>query len=140
MKCRSCGSPTKTQPSNGALRDTARTGTVFFEIRPFTFPEPDLAALNDETLGIAVMEAFRQGVAGYARDVFVHGRPWPFDPGRITAPVLVIHGELDNVVPIAHSRHTADLIPSSTFRVLPGHGHLSTLTELPAMAAAMGGV
>jgi hypothetical protein len=40
-----------------------------------------------------------------------------------------------HVVPIAHSRHTANLVPRATLRTYPQHGHLSILSELPAVAA-----
>jgi pimeloyl-ACP methyl ester carboxylesterase len=52
-------------------------------------------------------------------------------------PVDVVHGELDTLVPIAHSRHTAELVPGSTLRLLPGHGHLTILSELPMTASAL---
>jgi pimeloyl-ACP methyl ester carboxylesterase len=106
---------------------------------PFDWPEADLAFLADETvdkgLTSAVAEAFRQGVTGYAQDVYLEGRGWPFDPRGISVPVEVVHGESDTLVPMAHSRHTAGLIPGSTFRTLPGHGHLTILSELPKTAA-----
>jgi pimeloyl-ACP methyl ester carboxylesterase len=63
-------------------------------------------------------------------------RSRPSGPSRISVPVDVVHGDLDTLVPIAHSRHTARLIPGSTFRALPGHGHLTILSELPRIAAA----
>jgi pimeloyl-ACP methyl ester carboxylesterase len=88
-------------------------------------------------LTLARAEAFRQGVAGYAQDILIQGRPWPFDPGSIAVPVHVVHGELDTVLPLAHSRHTSELIPGSTLHLLPGHGHFTILGELPTMASAL---
>ena len=111
-------------------------GRGFLE-EPFEFPEPDVALLADEMFGKALAEALRQGVAGYAQDVYVQGRPWPFDPSSISAPIEVAHGEADTLLPIAHSRHTAELIPGSTFRIYPGHGHLTILSELPMIASAL---
>lgn len=113
-----------------------------FLAAPFEFPPPDAAALRDDpamaaSLEAAMREAFRQGVVGYAQDVFVQGRPWPFDPGAIAVPVAVVHGDADTLVPLAQSRHTAEVIPTATFKVLPGHGHLTILSELPALASAL---
>jgi pimeloyl-ACP methyl ester carboxylesterase len=85
----------------------------------------------------AVKEAFRQGVAGYAQDAFIQGRPWPFDPGTISMPIHVVHGELDTLIPLAHSRHTSERIPGSALIVLPGHGHMTTVSELPTLASAL---
>jgi pimeloyl-ACP methyl ester carboxylesterase len=111
-------------------------GEIFLEA-PFESPEPDLPVLADPHFGEALAEALRQGVAGYAQDMYVQGRPWPFDPGRIRAPVVVAHGGLDTVVPIAHSRHTAERIPAAMFRPLPAHGHLTILSELPAIVSEL---
>jgi pimeloyl-ACP methyl ester carboxylesterase len=115
-------------------------GSGFFS-EPFELPEPDVTLLADKAYEKVFMaaftEAFRQGVTGYAQDVYVQGRPWPFDPSGISVPVDVVHGELDTFVPMAHSRHTAELIPGSTFRTLPGHGHLTITSELPTIASAL---
>jgi pimeloyl-ACP methyl ester carboxylesterase len=117
-------------------------GSGFLTASGFELPEPDEQLYADEEvarlLTAARAEAFRQGVAGYAQDILIQGRPWPFDPGSITAPVHVVHGELDTVLPLAHSRHTSELIPGSTLRVLPGHGHFTILGELPTVASTLG--
>lgn len=69
--------------------------------------------------------------------MWLTGRPWSIDPGTITAPTRVLHGELDDLVPIAHSRHTAHLIPGATLEVIPGAGHLSAIHAFPAAFAAL---
>jgi pimeloyl-ACP methyl ester carboxylesterase len=94
--------------------------------------EANLASLM-ATMG----EAFAQGVVGYAHDITVQGRPWSFDPGAITARTIVVHGADDHLVPIAHSEHTAELIPGADLRVLPGVGHLSLGNRLPALVAEL---
>jgi pimeloyl-ACP methyl ester carboxylesterase len=118
-------------------------GSGFMAASDMEFPEPDARLYENEQiaplLALARTEAFRQGVAGYAQDIHVQGRPWPFDPGSIAAPVSVLHGELDNIVPLAHSSHTAEVIPGAVLQVLAGHGHLSILGELPNAAAALAG-
>lgn len=113
-----------------------------FLASPFAFPQPDVALLGrdeafERALTGAVIEAFRQGVIGYAQDVHVQGRPWPFDPSRIAVPFEILHGMLDTLVPVAHSHHTASSIPGSTFSTLPGHGHLTPVVELPAILSAL---
>ena len=116
-------------------------GSGFHSASDFEFPEPDNVLFADEEAGLAiasaVTEAFRQGVVGYAQDAFAQGRPWIFNVNAISAPASIIHGELDTAVPLAHSRHTAQLIAGSTLRILPGHGHMTILSELPSMAAAL---
>jgi pimeloyl-ACP methyl ester carboxylesterase len=116
-------------------------GARFMDAAGLELSEPDNVLLADEQAGPAILsamtEAFRQGVGGYAQDCFVQGRPWTFDPGRISVPVEVVHGDVDRVLPLAHSRHTSELIPGSSLRVLPGHGHLTILSELPALGSAL---
>ncbi len=119
-------------------------GSGFLDASDLEFPEPDNALLTEESAGSALMsavtEAFRQGVGGYAQDIVLQGRPWPFDPASIVVPFQVVHGEFDALVPLAHSRHTSELIQGSQLRVLPGHGHMTTVSELPALASALGPV
>lgn len=114
-------------------------GRGFFAAADFKVAAPDAAFFADEQIAAklapARAEAFRQGVIGYASDIVVQGRPWPFDPSVIHLPVEVVHGDSDLVVPVAHSRHTADLIPGANLRILPGHGHFTILAELAVIAA-----
>jgi pimeloyl-ACP methyl ester carboxylesterase len=116
-------------------------GSGFFAAADLKLSEPDEAFFTDEQIALklapARAEAFRQGVIGYAQDIIVQGRAWPFDPSAISAPVQLVHGDSDAVVPLAHSRHTRELIPGSTLRVLPGHGHFTILAELPTAASAL---
>jgi pimeloyl-ACP methyl ester carboxylesterase len=116
-------------------------GSRFAAAFDWEVPEPDIRLYADEeilsVLAAANAEAFRQGVVGYAQDMYVQGQPWPFDPAAITVPVHLVHGELDTVVAPAHSRHTAELIPESTLHMLPGHGHLTIMDDFPAMGSTL---
>jgi pimeloyl-ACP methyl ester carboxylesterase len=116
-------------------------GSGFLAASGIEFSGPDEQLYADEKiarlLASSRAEAFRHGVAGYAQDMVIQGKPWAFDPTSIAAPVHVVHGELDTLLPLAHSRHTTELIPGSILRVLPGHGHFTILGELPTMAASL---
>ncbi|NGO51844.1 alpha/beta fold hydrolase [Allomesorhizobium camelthorni] len=116
-------------------------GSGFHSASDFEFAEPDNALFADDlagpAIGAAAAEAFRQGVAGYAQDAFVQGRAWTFDVGAIASPAHIVHGGIDAAVPLAHSRHTAQLVAGSSLRVLPGHGHMTILSELPTMASEL---
>ena len=115
-------------------------GSRFFE-GDMDLGTTDNAWLADEAnatgLFTSMGEAFAQGVVGYAHDIWVQGRPWSFDTSAITCPVIVVHGDDDQLVPIAHSRHTASLIPGAELRILPGVGHLSLADHLPTLAAEL---
>ncbi len=101
----------------------------------------DLAALKGDALatalGTTVREAFRQGVGGYAQDMVAQARPWSFHPQAIVAPVWVLHGDADTLTPPAHAHHTAGLIPTARLKIRPDQGHMSILTEIPELAAAL---
>lgn len=58
------------------------------------------------------------------------------DVSGIRAPALVVHGEEDQVVPVANGRLLAQRLPRARFVPLPGVGHLPTL-EAPAAVAAL---
>ena len=116
-------------------------GSRFMTASGFTFPEPDEKLYGDEEiarlLATARAEAFRQGVRGYAQDIVIQGRPWTFDPAAIVVPVHILHGQADTLLPLAHARHTAELIRGSVLRVLPGHGHFTILAELASLASTL---
>jgi pimeloyl-ACP methyl ester carboxylesterase len=58
--------------------------------------------------------------------------PWGFDPARVVAPVLFLHGGRDRVVPAAHSAWLARRCPEAELRVSPDDGHLSILDAADA--------
>jgi pimeloyl-ACP methyl ester carboxylesterase len=113
-------------------------GARFFD-SPRDLSPPDAKVREDEAMMAGLLptfaEAFVQGVAGYAQDITVQGRGWTFDVGHIRCPVRVYHGEQDTIIPISHGRHTAEVIASATLTTLPQHGHISMITEIPAITA-----
>lgn len=116
-------------------------GSRFMAAFNVDLSEADLRLYRDavvaEQLRSARVEAFRQGVAGYAQDVYIQGRAWPFDASTITVPIVVAHGDVDTLLPLSHSRHTAEIIPGAVFRNFPDHGHFSILGELPMISASL---
>ena len=60
-------------------------------------------------------------------DDLAYVAPWGFDPADIVAPVLVVHGDADRVVPPAHGRWLADRMASAELWLRPGDGHVSVL-------------
>lgn len=55
---------------------------------------------------------------------------------RISAPTLVLHGELDSLCPLGNARLLAQLIGDAELAVVPGAGH-AYLLECPAESAAL---
>ncbi|OLB75875.1 MAG: hypothetical protein AUI14_20165 [Actinobacteria bacterium 13_2_20CM_2_71_6] len=64
----------------------------------------------------------------------VRGLPYRRGIRTVTAPVLLLHGERDRLVPLAAARVVARANPSWTFVVLPDAGHVPQL-ELPVETA-----
>jgi pimeloyl-ACP methyl ester carboxylesterase len=110
-------------------------GSRFFEFT--TLAPADAALLEDQaraqTLLATIVESFRQGVGGLAADLTIQGRPWPFDPSAVLAPTIVLHGDADPYLPVAHGRHTAEVIPPARFVLLRGQGHVSLIREIPQL-------
>lgn len=70
--------------------------------------------------------SFSQGVAGYVDDRIADGQGWvSFNIEDISCPVMLLHGDADVIVPLAHSTHTSRLIPSAELIVRPDQGHFS---------------
>lgn len=67
----------------------------------------------------------RGGVGAILQDVSLFGRDWGYRVRDVTHPVHWWHGTEDAIVPFAHGRHVAQLLPRCTFTEQPGEGHLS---------------
>lgn len=67
------------------------------------------------------------GVDGWLDDDFAFLRPWGFDVSAIDRPVLLLHGEDDRFVPVAHGRWLAERIPGVDGRITTDDGHLTLL-------------
>jgi pimeloyl-ACP methyl ester carboxylesterase len=98
------------------------------------FTEADLAALHgdwswfDDVVGPAV----QAGPAASIDDDLAYVNPWGFDPADVTAPVLLLHGRRDRVVPASHGEWLARRCPTAELRLSPDDGHISILTSAPS--------
>jgi pimeloyl-ACP methyl ester carboxylesterase len=105
-------------------------------------PPADMAMLTDPAFlaGFAssMSQMFAFGVQGYTDDRLADGPGWvSFAVDAVRAPVVVIHGNSDTVVPVAHAHHTAELVPNATLRVYDDLGHFSIMGEMPSALAAL---
>lgn len=55
----------------------------------------------------------------------------------ITRPVLVLHGDIDPALPLAHGEHTASLIPASILVVVKDMGHSLEPALMPVVTGAI---
>ncbi|HEY6377714.1 MAG TPA: alpha/beta fold hydrolase [Candidatus Dormibacteraeota bacterium] len=101
------------------------------------FTPADRAALSGEWSWLAevVGPALKAGPGGLIDDDLAYVAPWGFDPAQATAPVLLLHGGRDRIVPSAHSEWLARRCPSAELRLSADDGHVSVLNSA---TAAMG--
>jgi len=101
------------------------------------FIQADLDALRGEWgwLGSVVGPALAAGPGGLIDDDLAYVTPWGFDPAAIDAPVLLLHGRLDRIVPCAHSEWLVQRCATAALDVRADDGHLSVLAGAPAALA-----
>lgn len=72
-----------------------------------------------------------QGVIGALEAMKNRPDSTPLLP-QISVPVLIIHGEDDQIIPVAEAKAMRDAIPGAEMEVLPGAGHLPNLEQAEA--------
>jgi pimeloyl-ACP methyl ester carboxylesterase len=101
------------------------------------FTPADLAALGGEWswFGSVVGPAVAAGPGGLIDDDLAYVSPWGFAPADVAAPVLLLHGGRDRIVPSSHGEWLAAHLPSAELRLSPDDGHISILTSAPSALA-----
>jgi pimeloyl-ACP methyl ester carboxylesterase len=99
------------------------------EYDPEMFTPEDHAALSGEWSWLleVVNPAVEAGPGGLIDDDLAYVAPWGFDPARVVAPVLLLHGGRDRVVPSSHGEWLARRCPSAELWLSPDDGHISVL-------------
>ncbi|MFJ9912141.1 alpha/beta fold hydrolase [Actinacidiphila glaucinigra] len=125
-------------PSGAAELGAAVRGRAALEARlasddfdPELFTPEDHAALAGAWawLGDVAGKALEGGPGGMVDDDLAYVAPWGFDPAGITAPVLVLHGGADRIVPAAHGAWLSRRCPDAELWSPPGAGHISVLAS-----------
>ena len=118
----------------------ARTAHVEVEeFDPSSFVDADYRALETTwaSLGADVAASDQWGPDGLVDDDLAFTRPWGFDLAEVHAPVVVVQGGLDRVIPPAHATAIADALPHGLLRLVPDAGHIAVLDHLPEALAAL---
>lgn len=104
------------------------------EFDPAQFVPADYEALEGAwaSLGEDVARAAAFGSDGLIDDDVAFASPWGFALDDVTAPVLVVQGALDRVIPPAHGEWLAESLPRSELWMRPDDGHVSVLAAIPA--------
>lgn len=98
------------------------------------FTPADLDALAGDWAWFAdvVGPAVAAGRGPLIDDDLAYVNPWGFDPADVTAPVLLLHGGRDRVVPASHAGWLAWRCPSAELRLSEEDGHISVLRAAPS--------
>jgi pimeloyl-ACP methyl ester carboxylesterase len=111
------------------------------EFDPEVFTPADHAALSGSWswFGNVVGPAVANGLGALIDDDLAYVAPWGFDPAQVVAPVLLLHGDQDRMVPPSHSEWLARRCPSAELWLRPGEGHISVLNHGAAALDWLGG-
>jgi pimeloyl-ACP methyl ester carboxylesterase len=103
------------------------------EFDPESFTAADHAALDGAwtSLGADAARAGTDAPEGLIDDDLALVAPWGFEPGDITAPVLIVHGGEDRVVPPSHAQWLVEHCPTAELWLRPRDGHISILDACP---------
>ena len=95
------------------------------------FIPADLAALEGEWSWFhsVVRPAIENGLGGLIDDDLAYVARWGFDPARLVAPTLFLHGGRDRVVPSSHGEWLARRCSPVELRICPEDGHISVLNS-----------
>jgi pimeloyl-ACP methyl ester carboxylesterase len=95
------------------------------------FTAADHAALEGEWSWFAdvVGPAVEGGPDGLIDDDLAYVSPWGADPTGAKAPILLLHGGRDRVVPSSHGEWLARHCPSAELRLYADDGHISVLNQ-----------
>jgi pimeloyl-ACP methyl ester carboxylesterase len=103
------------------------------EFDPEQFLPADFAALEGEwaSLGADVGRSEAFGPGGLIDDDVAFTKPWGFDLGDVEAPVLLVQGEGDRVVPRRHASWMLSRLPNARLWMRLDDGHVSVLSTVP---------
>jgi pimeloyl-ACP methyl ester carboxylesterase len=101
---------------------------------PEIFTPADHAALDGPWAWVltVVERAQASGPGPHIDDELAYVAPWGFDPADVRAPVLVVHGAQDRMVPRSHGEWLAARCPDAELWLRPDDGHVSVLGSAEA--------
>jgi len=116
-----------------AGRDARQRYAATDEFDENCFTSADWAALSGAwaSLGADAERADDAGPDGLIDDDVAFVAPWGFEPAQISAPVLLVQGGQDRVVPPAHADWLLRHCPTSELWLRPNDGHISILDASP---------
>lgn len=119
--------------------DATRLTAAEFQAHAFPDGPPHQSYLDGkkELFGVFVADVHRavQQLDGYVRDILSWGGAWDINLASVTAPVLLIYGTEDEMVPASHGRWLEEALPHAQLMLSAG-GHGDATFGLAADAYA----
>jgi pimeloyl-ACP methyl ester carboxylesterase len=109
-----------------ALAETEEFDPACFTAADYTALEAEWAAMGEDA-----GRAGQAGPHGLIDDDVAMATPWGFPLSAVIAPVLLIHGEQDRVIPVSHSRWLLRRLSNAQLWLRPRDGHISVLRAVP---------
>jgi pimeloyl-ACP methyl ester carboxylesterase len=103
-------------------------------VRARTLAHPDAGPLFRE-LQSSTMSNLGHRLPGTLNDMEQFRDMSPLPIAGIAAPILVIHGTGDRIVPFAHARRVADEAPNAELMAIEGGEHVSIFTHIDEIRA-----
>ncbi|GHF99619.1 alpha/beta hydrolase [Deinococcus piscis] len=107
-----------------ALREALEAGD--FDAEMFTPADHSALADSWSWFHSVVEPALEQGLGGMIDDDLAYVQPWGYQPADISVPTLLVNGEQDRTVPIAHAEWLQDH-SQAELRRIAGGGHISVM-------------
>ena len=101
------------------------------EFDPATFTDADWTALRGTWGPLGEDAGAASDVAAEADDDLAYATPWGVSAADVRAPVLLVHGGEDRIVPLSHSEWLLRNLPAAELWLRPRDGHISVLNALP---------
>jgi len=123
----SCVASLRAATEGRAAKERYEASGAEYDPEMFT-PEDHAALYGTWSWLLEVVKAgVEAGPGGLIDDDLAYVAPWGFDPAQVVAPVLLLHGGRDRVVPSSHGEWLARRCPSAELWLSPDEGHISIL-------------
>lgn len=124
--------PSGADPFVGALQADFQATLDWFA--DACVPEPDSAAIRRWGRQILARSTPAAAIQLYE---CLYGVDLRSQVQQIAQPTLILHGDADTIVPVGAAEWLAAQLPSSQLVILPGAGHVPTMTRPSAVATAI---
>ncbi len=99
------------------------------EMRARTLSDPEAGPMLIE-LQSSTMDRLKERMPGTLNDIEQSRRPFNYPLEQISAPVLVVHGTADQVVPVAQAKALGSRVPGAEMLLIEGGEHVTLFTHL----------